>query len=60
MTVWYSLILIINRTPNLGITPNANFQSHNLQNNLSTNECMRQAYNLKKTRGSILKTMGKS
>ena len=53
MTVWYSLILIINLTPNVGITPNANFQSHIIQNNLSKNECMRQAYELKKTRGSI-------
>ena len=48
MTVWYSLILIINLTPNVGITPNANFQSHIIQNNLSKNECMRQAYELKK------------
>ena len=48
MAVWYSLILIINLTPNVGITPNASFQSHILQSNLSKEECMRQAYELKK------------
>ena len=58
MTVWYSLILIINRTPNLGITPNANFQSNILQNNLSKNECMRQAYKLKKDPRFYIKNNG--
>ena len=53
MNVWYSLILIINLTPNVGITPNGIFQSHIIQNNLSKNECMRQAYELKKTRGFL-------
>ena len=44
----YSLILIINLTPNVGITPNANFQSHIIQSNLSKDECMRQAYHSKR------------
>ena len=55
MTVWYSLILIINLTPNVGITPNASFQSHILQNNLSKEECMRQAYELKKRSQALYK-----
>ena len=58
MTVWYSLILIINLTPNVGITPNANFQSHIIQNNLSKNECMRQAYELKKDPRFYIKNNG--
>ncbi len=60
MTVWYSLILIINLTPNVGITPNASFQSPIIQNNLSKNECMRQAYELKKDPRFFIKIMGKS
>ena len=58
MTVWYSLILIINLTPNVGITPNASFQSHILQNNLSKEECMRQAYELKKDPRLYIKSNG--
>ncbi len=58
MTVWYSLILIINLTPNVGITPNANFQSHIIQNSLSKNECMRQAYELKKDPRFYIKNNG--
>ena len=58
MTVWYSLILIINLTPNVGITPNANFQSHIIQNNLSKSECMRQAYELKKDTRFYIKNNG--
>ena len=60
MTVWYSLILIINLTPNVGITPNANFQSHIIQTNLSKNECMRQAYELKQDPRFFIKNNGRS
>ena len=45
-------------TPNVGITPNANFQSHIIQNNLSKNECMRQAYELKKDPRFYIKNNG--
>ena len=58
MTVWYSLIMIINLTPNVGITPNASFQSHILQSNLSKDGCMRQAYELKKDPRFSIKSNG--
>ena len=58
LTVWYSLIMIINLTPNVGITPNANFQAHILQSDLSKNECMRQAYKLKKDPRFYIKSNG--
>ena len=52
MSVLYSLILIIN------LTPNANFQSHIIQSNLSKDECIRQAYQLKKDRRFFIKDNG--
>ena len=58
MSALYSLILIINLTPNVGITPNANFQSHIIQSNLSKDECMRQAYHLKKDPRFYIKKSG--
>ena len=60
MPVWYSLILIINLTPNVGITPNASFQSHIIQSNLSKEECMRQAYELKKRSQVLYKKQWRS
>ncbi len=58
MSALYSLILIINLTPNVGITPNAIFQSHIIQSNLSKDECMRQAYQLKKDPRFYIKNDG--
>ena len=58
MPSWYSLVLIINLSPNVWITPNESFQSLILQNNLSKKGCMRQAYELKKNPRFYIKRNG--